>query len=550
MVAPMLGLVLLAACEIENEVDHKDETKDPLAILSVEPHELSFGDLRLGQSDAKVFTITNLGDGAMTVDSIHIEGPTAFALTLPQGPVTIEGGASEDILVTYTADLANPYANAVVTTDVGIERVELAANAMYPFLVADPDPFEFRVVETGQSDSGELRLVNEGQDTLIIDAIALSGAYMAATPQMELPVSLEPGEHMPVLMEYDPLENGIHLGELWVNSNSPDSPRAIDLWGASGLGVLSGRICGPNDDGYVAGANVFISHDADGDGTIDWTISDLTDGEGYFELVDVPAGTWTIHVTKGSWSTQFEVEVSPGNNELPEPECLDPESVKVAVVMGHYDSIQVLLAEMDVEYDAYSEQTYLTDLLLKPETMSEYDIIFFNCGMPMNWLSMRDEVGSNLSGYVADGGSVYASDWAHNIVEASWPAAIDFRGDDSVFIDPFVEWDEPYVGVEGKVDGRVLDGTMKALLGDSIDLTYDLGGWVVPQGIGQGASPMVKGDAKVYNVNTQSPTGTQSGAPLAVRIGAGGTVIYTTFHNEPQLDEAMREALKEIILSL
>jgi hypothetical protein len=546
----MLGFLLLSACDIENEVDRTDPIKDPLAILQVEPHELNFGDLRLGEDNSLTFTVQNLGDGALTVDEIVIDGPNAFALTLPEGPISVEGGASEDITVTYTADLANPYANAVITTSVGIERVELAANAMYPFLVADPDPWDFRVLETGQHDEGELRLVNDGEDTLVIDAVALSGLYMKATVQAELPVSLEPGESIPVLMEYDPLENGMHLGELWVNSNSPDSPRAIDLWGAAGLGVLTGRICGPNADGYVAGANVFISADTNNDGVIDWTISDLTDGEGYFQLVDVPAGTWTVNVTKGSWSTEFEVVVSPGNNELAEEECLDPESVKVAVVTGYYDSIHVLLNEMDVDFDVYGEQTYLNKLLLDPDKMAEYDIIFFNCGMQMNWLAKREEVAANLVAFVADGNSVYASDWAHNIVEAAWPAAIDFRGDDSEFIDPFVEWDEPYTGVEGKVDGRVLDGSMKALLGDSIDLTYDLGGWVVPQGVGQNAAPMVKGDANLYNVNTQSPSGTQTGAPLAVRIGAGGTVIYTTFHNEPQLDEAMREALKEIILSL
>ncbi len=546
----MLAFLLLSACEIENEVDPHEKVDDPLAILQVEPHELSFGDLRLGESVDQVFTITNLGDGTLTVDALHIEGPKAFELSLPEGPIELQEGEHRDVVVSYLADLANPYGNVVVTTSVGIERVELAANPLYPFLQADPDPWQFNVIETNQHDQGELRLVNIGQDTLVIDALALSGLYMTATPQVDLPASVEPGDSVSVLMEYDPLENGMHLGQLWVDSNSPDSPRSIDLWGACGLGVLSGRICGPNNDGYVSGANVFIAPDLNGDNVVDWTISDLTDGEGYFELVDVPAGTWTVHVRKGSWSTDFEVEVSPGNNELAEEECLDPESVKVAVVAGYYDNIHVLLNEMGVEYDMYGEQAYLKNLLLKPEKMAEYDIIFFNCGMPMNWLSKREEVSANLAAFVADGGSAYASDWAHNIVEATWPSAIDFRGNDSVFIDPFVEWGEPYTGVEGQVTGQVFDGAMRALVGDEILLDYDLGGWVVPQGVGQNATLMVQGDATLYNVNTQQPGGKQADAPLAVRIGAGGTVIYTTFHNEPQLNPAMREALKEIILSL
>ena len=49
-----------------------------------------------------------------------------------------------------------------------------------------------------------------------------------------------------------------------------------------------------------------------------------------------------------------------------------------------------------------------------------------------------------------------------------------------------------------------------------------------------------------YDYSTQTNTG-----PLAVRHTAGeGVVLYTTFHNEPQLTEDMDNLLKEFVLSL
>ena len=161
------------------------------------------------------------------------------------------------------------------------------------------------------------------------------------------------------------------------------------------------------------------------------------------------SGTWTVHVEKGSWSDQFDVVFLGGTYELTEPECLDPESVNVAVVEGEYDDIGAILDGMDIDYDTYNAYTYL-DLLEDPAALAEYDIIFFNCGMSFSWMDDQDIVADNLRAFVEDGGSVYASDWAYGLVEAGWPSAMDVNGAETLWDPASFDYTRlaPFVGVE------------------------------------------------------------------------------------------------------
>ena len=156
--------------------------------------------------------------------------------------------------------------------------------------------------------------------------------------------------------------------------------------------------------------------------------------------------------------------------------------------------------------------------------------------------------------FVSDGGSVYSSDWAHLIVEAAWPDKIDFYGDDDLFHDPTMSLDladSAYVGRATNTNGEVLDQTMVMALGStSANIIYDLDAWVVPLSVGGGASVMIQGSAPTWDIATGNPATTYNNVPLAIRFDPGGTVIYTTFHNELQITMDMEIALKEIILSL
>ena len=308
--------------------------------------------------------------------------------------------------------------------------------------------------------------------------------------------------------------------------------------------AITGAICDPAGTGMVVGATVYTIADLDGDGTAETRVEDTTDGDGAFTLSGLPLGTYTVYVEKGSFSTSFEITLDEeGVTELPYEECLDPGSVDIAVVTGEYDSIEDVLDRLGLDYTKYrgtASGDYL-DLMRNADEMAKYDIIFLNCGVAETWLTYEAEVARNIQGFVRNGGSLYASDWAWYFVEVAFPDAIDFYGDDSSYYAPM--W-----GRSGRLTAKVVDLNMQVVLGSvTADLNYDLDAWVVPVGVGTGAGAtvLVAGDPSLYF------GGSVDDAPLAVVVDEDdGRVIFTSFHNETQTTLDMDRLLEEIILSL
>ena len=549
-----LAALVAAGCSDQELNLHADAEARPDVLVS--PELLDFGQVGSASSAEDRFTVENTGTAGLELEDVLLQGSGAFTLTVPEGLGMIPPGESVEVLVTYAPATSADEAVAWVHTD-DAETPELPVALLGSILVADllidPNPKDFGYIEAGDTTSGEVDLVNVGGEDLTLSTIAAIGEGFSVLSQPALPLTLAPGESAEVSLQFAPPIEGSYLGELWVAHDAPGGTDKGSLIGSTTVTTVTGRICDPSGDGWVAGALVWAGEDLDGDGELDWYTETWTDGEGYFELENVRAGTITVHVEKGSFSTEFEVTVTGGTYELPEDECLQAD-LMVAVVTGDYDSIQTLLAQLEIPYDAYGPSQYLS-LLRDPEALAEYDIIFFNCGMPFSWLSYEDEVAGNMQDFVAGGGSVYASDWAHNLIEASWPWAIDFLGDDEVF-NPETDLDYghlyPYAGLAtNSLEADVLDATMAAAIGsDTAELAYDLDVWVVPEAAGSGVTTLVQGDPQIYDEDTFTPDGRLEGAPLALSFAPGGTVIYTTFHNEAQLTEDMEAALKEIILSL
>lgn len=238
----------------------------------------------------------------------------------------------------------------------------------------------------------------------------------------------------------------------------------------NGSAHVTGRICNTANDRYVVGATATIT-------VGEQRFEDITDEDGYFRLSGIPLGTHDIAIQKNSFSTTVTVLLDEAGEtvELDEPECLDPDSVTIAVVSGEYDHIETILDELELEYRLFNGQTdsYIGNLLLDPDALSHYDIIFFNCGMSEHWMLHASDVTDNLYEYMENGGSIYASDWAYFLFEATLPTAADFYGDDVI-------QRNAARGVAGQFDAHILDANFQATVGsDHATLTFNLPEWVV-----------------------------------------------------------------------
>jgi hypothetical protein len=228
--------------------------------------------------------------------------------------------------------------------------------------------------------------------------------------------------------------------------------------------------------------------------------------------------------------------------------CLDPENVSIAVVTGEYDNVQQVLSKIGLEFDLFNGKSgnqYLS-LLSDVTALETYDIVFLNCGINERWKTRETQIAAALTEYVKGGGSVYASDWSYGFVEAAFPDAVDWFGDDR-------SMEAAKAGEMGNYFGTVLDEGMKNLLGTEVaDLYYDLGAWGVAEDVGPNTEVLIEGDVIAYNwEDWANPYVEVRNSPLAVKFHPGdGTFIYTSFHNEPQTTVDMDLLLKDIILSL
>jgi hypothetical protein len=91
---------------------------------------------------------------------------------------------------------------------------------------------------------------------------------------------------------------------------------------------------------------------------------------------------------------------------------------------------------------------------------------------------------------------------------------------------------------------------MEIIIGDDeADINFDLGQWVVMEGVNSEVDVLISADVEIY---TWEGYATLANRPIAARFEMGeGQVLYTSFHNEyaaTTLD--MTDILEEIILSL
>jgi len=223
--------------------------------------------------------------------------------------------------------------------------------------------------------------------------------------------------------------------------------------------------------------------------------------------------------------------------------CFPDDTVKFAVVSGDWDHIESILTQLGVKHDVYDGNilTFLAIGFLSDfNKMSEYDAIFFDCGADhYDILNAAPQlITQNLINFVANGGSVYASDWAFVYPEWAWPNAIDFFGGNT-------NNQAPKVGAKSSLAGTVIDAGLAGFLGKtSVSINYNLSSWVVVSGAPLATTVYINGT--VPQVGAKAPL-MLSHTPAGQ---AGGRVLFTTFHNENQPTADMINILKYVVFEL
>lgn len=250
----------------------------------------------------------------------------------------------------------------------------------------------------------------------------------------------------------------------------------------------------------------------------------------------------------------------------------------IAVVTGDFDDVQATLTNLDIASTAYegfieravydpelapdaismkAEQLFQAEDAAGVAEISIYDAVFVNSGARGfgQWVYNGTEADDSLvtdpttlehvRAYVENGGTLVVSDWGYDLVEAIWPDAIEFAGDDTTL-------DDAQRGLSESVTATVQDAALAEALDDNatVELAYDYSYWTVIEGVGPETSVHLTGDLD-YRVSDTEGEGQLSGVPLLVSFeDSGGLVVYSSFHWRAQRDEVSEGLLLALLEGL
>lgn len=316
-------------------------------------------------------------------------------------------------------------------------------------------------------------------------------------------------------------------------------------------GSISGRVCDPSGRTWLPDAMAYVNL-VDESGTVYDLRTAYSDQDGYWLLDQLPGETeYTVYVQYGpDLLTQETVYVaSQAVVELEEPDCFDPLSLDVAVVTGDYDDFHEVLNQMGfanyVLIDGLDVDV-LSGFLADPEELGKYDIIFLNGGFVEEGVIYGGDASAtnidNLRNYVTAGGTIYASDWAYDVVEIGWPDAVDFVGADEV---P----DDAQKGDYASVTAAIADQS----LADFLELTYlpilyDLPVWPPVENVTTGVSVHLTANVP-YSEGMSEYSLAQ--VPLLVSFNSGkGKVVFSTFRVARNSTDEMLKTLQYMMYRL
>jgi hypothetical protein len=322
-------MVDVAPDTAEPEDTGVDATEDVAPVygeLSVEPGQLQFEGVANGESASKTVSLRNVGDGEVVIESVTLEedepGTADEELSIEgmpeEPPFAIEPGTFDSIEILYEpTDYRVDRGTLTVETrsdEVEGAEVSIATVLAEPDLRA-PDLVRFGTVPQGETATREISIYNRGIQPLEIEDVAyfdqdgesdpdFSVGYRGSGPRL----SLERGESLTVLLDYEASDTQLRRGRLEVTSNDPEGTYNVDITANRAEPCIAVTDESLDFDELGAGSETkdigILNCNTERDLTVE-SAEFVTDGGGAFSLVDAPEFPVTVEpATFGSDAEQ------------------------------------------------------------------------------------------------------------------------------------------------------------------------------------------------------------------------------------------------------
>lgn len=223
--ASLIGCIDFALDKIQ------DPTPEGLRELSVDPGLVDYGLLTSPAPITATVTVTAAGDVPTTISAIDVTGSSAYTLTLPAEDLELAPGDTFPIVVTYQPMSAADEAQLVVHSDATEPQlvVQLLGGGLYPAILIEPTSM-YMLSGYGESVTEEVMVTSVGTADLDISLMVVQGEQFTA--EMTLPVTLAPGESVPLSATYTPLVQGESVtGKIWLTTNTQEGFAIVPLEG-------------------------------------------------------------------------------------------------------------------------------------------------------------------------------------------------------------------------------------------------------------------------------------------------------------------------------
>lgn len=512
----------------------------------MQPGAYSFGLVDVGGSSEATLELF-AEDAPCRWSDPRVEGDAAFSLvSRPARSGVLAPGAALPFRVRYASPSPSPADGHLAVFRIDVPhatpdqlQVPLTGQTIDSDLIIWPESIDFGLRPMGQSHHRTVFIFNTGTGPHALTDFVLEGApadlqFSTATR----PILLRANESMQVQLTWAPQQETRLETNLTFRSDQLPAVR-LQVRGQAKVpttprcGHIEGDLCVSHGGWPAVGAEVRIQS---GTGP---ELAVQADENGHFFAHCVPEGTATLTAQRGHFTHQRTVRVQRDQTSTVPQTCLSPPPAgQVAVITGLFDRVNAVLDRALVGYVVHSGLHAPPALLRDHDLLMSYDVVFLACGS--DDLDARDpEVAANLRAFVLQGGSLYVSDLAYNALEAAFPEAVDFVGDDAVKNAAHASWGAPITMQARVLSPELMRVAQLARLPLSLDLPY-----VRVQSAQSAATTVLA-----------APTGgpTDGLKPLSVvyrPTGTSGTIVYTTVHEAAQLAPALRRILEDLIYRL
>jgi len=272
--------------------------------IAADPASRDYGEVLLGTSEELALTISNEGEGDLTVSDITSDN-NAFTTDFG-GELTLGGGENLAVTVTFAPDQVQEYAGALTITsndpDDGSINIDLTGVGFgIPDIEVSTSSLEFGEVFVGVSTDLTVGISNVGTYDLVVSGIAVNGEVFAT--DFAETITILAGASQDITVSFTPETYGSVNGNLFISSDDPDDPEvSVEL---SGMGLAADIEL--SDEAVDFGDVEFrrsdtMSFDISNDGNVDLIISGMDiDNEEFVvdfsdELTIEPGGSVNIGV--------------------------------------------------------------------------------------------------------------------------------------------------------------------------------------------------------------------------------------------------------------